>query len=223
MDLTPEEQASFDELAARARQLEPEDRELEAPPPDVWEGIQAALADVDAIPDTDADTDTDTDADTDTEAPEASADVVQLAARSPRTYLWLVGVAAVLLLLVLGGWLLTAEADDDVIGRTDLQALDETGAVVGDARLIDDDGELRLRIDTEPIEPGDDGYLEVWVIDPDITELVSLGPVRPDGTYDLPPGIDPERFPIVDISREPLNGDPTHSGDSVVQGQLQFV
>jgi hypothetical protein len=209
MDLTPDEQASFDELAARARQLEPADRELEAPPPDVWEGIQAALADVDAV--------------AGAEAPEASADVVELAARSPRTYVWLVGVAAVLLLLVLGGWLLTAEADDDVIGRTDLQALDETGAVVGDARLIDDDGELRLQIDTEPIEPGEDGYLEVWVIDPDITELVSLGPVRPDGSYDLPPGIDPEQFPIVDISREPLNGDPTHSGDSVVQGQLQFV
>ena len=52
------------------------------------------------------------------------------------------------------------------------------------------------------------------------TTLVSLGPLRPDGIYDIPPGVDPSRFPIVDVSVEPVDGDPTHSGDSVLRGEL---
>jgi len=58
------------------------------------------------------------------------------------------------------------------------------------------------------------------MIDTDVTRLVSLGPVRADGTYDLPPGLDPAQFPVVDVSVEPLDGDPTHSGDSVLRGEL---
>jgi anti-sigma-K factor RskA len=207
MDLTPDERASFDELAARARQLDDRDRALEAPPPEVWDAIEAALVAPTPI------------------EPPTPLRPDERAGPRPRPYQWVVSIAAVALLVVLGGWLLSGRSDttDTIVGRTDLQALDDTGAVVGDAELVDADGELRLQIQTEPLSPGDDGYLEVWVIDPDITELISLGPVRPDGTYDLPPGIDPERFPIVDISREPLNGDPTHSGDSLVQGQLEFA
>jgi hypothetical protein len=60
----------------------------------------------------------------------------------------------------------------------------------------------------------------VWLINPSVTELVSLGPLRADGDYDVPPGVDAAEFPIVDISDEPVDGDPSHSGDSVLRGQL---
>jgi hypothetical protein len=76
-------------------------------------------------------------------------------------------------------------------------------------------------VETTGLDPGD-GFLEVWVIDAEVTKLVSLGPSRPDGTYDLPPGLDPEDFPVVDVSVEPLDGDPAHSGDSVLRGELTF-
>ena len=65
-------------------------------------------------------------------------------------------------------------------------------------------------------------FVEVWVIDTEVSQLVSLGPIRADGTYDLPAGIDPSAFPIVDVSIEPLDGDPRHSGNSVLRGQLTF-
>jgi hypothetical protein len=216
MDLTPDGQAAFDDLAARARQLEPGDTELQAPPPDVWDAIQAALAEP---------------ATSDGRAPLATVDPSSEpgTARDDGgrwTGRWVVsavGIAARVILLALGAWLLSGSGSESIIGRAELEALDDSGAVVGDAQLVDVDGELRLQITTGALDPGDDGYLEVWVIDPDITELVSLGPVRADGTYDLPAGLDPEQFPIVDISREPLNGDPTHSGDSLVQGQLEFT
>jgi hypothetical protein len=86
---------------------------------------------------------------------------------------------------------------------------------------VDDDGDLVLQVEAEGLDAGD-GFLEVWVIDPEVTKLVSLGPSRPDGSYDLPSGLDPEEFPVVDVSVEPLDGDPAHSGDSVLRGTLTF-
>jgi hypothetical protein len=44
--------------------------------------------------------------------------------------------------------------------------------------------------------------------------------VRPDATYAVPGGIDYRNFPIVDVSVEPPDGDPTHSGDSILRGTL---
>ena len=76
-------------------------------------------------------------------------------------------------------------------------------------------------VDTTGIDAGE-GFAEVWLIDTEVEQLVSLGPLRSDGRYDLPSGLEPEAFPIVDVSREPLDGDPTHSGDSVLRGQLEF-
>jgi hypothetical protein len=37
----------------------------------------------------------------------------------------------------------------------------------------------------------------------------------------VPPAIDTERFSVVDISREPQDGDPAHSTDSVLRGPLR--
>ena len=93
------------------------------------------------------------------------------------------------------------------------------GGGSGRAELVNADGVKQIRLETADLDAGD-GFLEVWVIDPSVTKLVSLGPLRPDGIYDLPEGLDPAQFPIVDISVEPVDGDPTHSGNSVLRGQL---
>ena len=82
-------------------------------------------------------------------------------------------------------------------------------------------GQLQLRLDTADLDAGD-GFLEVWVIDSAVERLVSLGPLRPDGVYDLPAGLDPAEFPVVDVSVEPIDGDPTHSGNSVLRGVLEL-
>jgi anti-sigma-K factor RskA len=113
--------------------------------------------------------------------------------------------------------------DDDtaepvVVASATLDPL--SGAGSGTAELLDTDGHLQLRVETADLDAGD-GFLEVWVIDTAVERLVSLGPARADGLYDLPPGLDPQAFPIVDVSVEPIDGDPTHSGDSLLRGQLQ--
>ena len=127
------------------------------------------------------------------------------------------GIAVVAGVVVLGG---DDEPEPTVVATAALDSLGASGS--GSAELLDTDGHLQLRVETDDLDPGD-GFLEVWVIDTAVERLVSLGPVRADGLYDLPPGLDPEAFPIVDVSVEPIDGDPTHSGDSVLRGQLERV
>jgi anti-sigma-K factor RskA len=125
--------------------------------------------------------------------------------------------AAVVLVAALGAFALIGDDGGDVVAAVDLEPLSDGGT--GTARLVEHDGTLQLHVDTADLDPGD-GYLELWLIDPTVTQLISLGPLRDDGTYDLPPHVDPSAFPIVDVSIEPVDGDPTHSGQSVLRGEL---
>jgi anti-sigma-K factor RskA len=198
-------------LRALADRLDPADVVWETPPDGLWDRIAAAAGPA--------------------PAPAPVAPVHDLAAQRDRATTgrrarpgalpWVLAAAAAVVVLAAGGWILSSTDDDPtVVASSTLDQLQDVGA--GRAELVDQDGTLQLRLDTSGLDAGDDDFLEVWVIDPDVTQLVSLGPLREDGLYDLPPGLDPEAFPIVDVSVEPIDGDPTHSGDSLLRGQLQF-
>jgi Anti-sigma-K factor rskA len=75
---------------------------------------------------------------------------------------------------------------------------------------------LHLEVDKLPSEAGN--YIEVWMIDRQVKGMISLGPYHGNGDYVIPNGIDPKSFPIVDVSIEPDDGVPTHSGKSIVRG-----
>lgn len=64
------------------------------------------------------------------------------------------------------------------------------------------------------------GYQEVWLIGTDLTRLISLGIMKSDsGTFPLPADLNLADFPpIVDVSDEPLDGNPGHSSVSIVRG-----
>jgi hypothetical protein len=71
----------------------------------------------------------------------------------------------------------------------------------------------------------DGDYLEVWLLDPDGTRLVSLGGLtRADGSYQgtftVPAGLPFGEFNTVDVSVERWDGDPGHSKQSVLRGSL---
>ena len=62
---------------------------------------------------------------------------------------------------------------------------------------------------------------EVWLIKADASGLVSIGLLDgATGRFSIPDGLDLAQYPLVDVSSEPDNGDPAHSGDSIVRGQL---
>jgi hypothetical protein len=248
---TPSDAGDDDELAqlrALAGRVRPEAVAWETPPADLWDRIAAGAERIDAetldpptalddrYPAPEGGTATPGDggvaepAPADTE-PDA-ADVRPLdAARRARAggarrgpaRPWLLAVAAAIVLAVGAGALVVRLAGDDeptVVAASSLERLaGDSGE--GSAELLDDDGTLQLQVDTAGLDAGD-GFLEVWVIDPDVTKLISLGPLRADGRYDLPPGFDAEAFPIVDVSVEPIDGNPAHSGDSRLRGTLQF-
>ncbi|MCL6731090.1 anti-sigma factor [Streptomyces neyagawaensis] len=70
--------------------------------------------------------------------------------------------------------------------------------------------------------PRTDGYYEVWLMDRTHTRLVAMGVLGPDGTatLPLPARIDLGRYPLIDVSAQEDDGNPAHSGTSVVRGTL---
>lgn len=217
----------FDDLAAlRAigRDLSADEPDWDSPPDDLWARIEAeafgggtsAAEPVTAAepvhpPTTGAGG-----------GPAEDATVVAFPGPDQRRRRWLLPVAGVAAaaLIVVGIVVANGSGTDDepeLIASVTLDVLGDAGS--GRAELVNADGVKQIRLETADLDAGD-GFLEVWVIDPSVTKLVSLGPLRPDGIYDLPAGLDPTDFPIVDISVEPVDGDPTHSGNSVLRGQL---
>lgn len=145
-------------------------------------------------------------------------------ARRPRRTWGLAAAAAALVLVVVVGAVALTRDDDtgSVVATADLEPLPDepTGAATPTrADLVDHDGRLQLDLSTTKL-PTPPGYYEIWLIDTAIEGMVSLGPARADGTYTVPPDVDPADYPIVDVSIEPPDGNPTHSGVSVLRGTL---
>jgi hypothetical protein len=101
-----------------------------------------------------------------------------------------------------------------------LAPLDDADAS-GSAVVVErPDGSRVLRVDLK-VPSLDDAYYEAWLLRPDVSGMVPLGLVDSGDTdFELPAGLDLGRFPVVDVSVEPLDGDPAHSGNSVVRGEL---
>jgi hypothetical protein len=100
-----------------------------------------------------------------------------------------------------------------------------TAEIVGvDASGADPTGGPALRLTLAEL-PEVPGYHGVWLIDPDTGQMISLGTLPGDsgdvsGTFPVPPGLDLSAYRLVDVSDEPLDGDPAHSGVSLLRGTL---
>ena len=94
-----------------------------------------------------------------------------------------------------------------------------TPAESGIARLLRTADGAQVRVDAAGL-PTVDGAYEVWLFGPD-GRMVSLGVLdRGTGTFTVPHGIDPNAYRTVDISDEPADGNPVHSGVSVLRGVI---
>lgn len=139
----------------------------------------------------------------------------------------MVAVAASVVVLAAGiglGVLVSGGGDGDG-GDGPVLALERLGGAGagagGEARLVDDAGEgLRLRV--AGLAPSSSGeFYELWLLDgPE--RLVSLGSFRvpASGSADVavPLPVPIGDFAFIDVSVEREDGDPGHSGDSVLRG-----
>ena len=175
------------------------------PPPRVWDAIAAATG-VSATP---------------ASQPEPEpARVATVTERHPRRNRWLAVAAAAAVVAGLAGAVALSRDDaSQVVAGATLDPLDDDGSS-GRAEVRERDGVRSLEVDLDAPSLGE-GYYEVWLLRPDVTGLVPLGVVH-QGTnvVPLPEGIDLGAYPVVDVSIEPLDGDPAHSGVSVARGSL---
>jgi len=199
-------QSELDQLRAvvtASRSVEPADRPS-APPAAVWErvaeelGLSTTTVDVPLL----------------AFAPRRGPSWRTLAAASVAAAL--IGALATLGIVaaVSGG-----SAPTTVVARASLAPLPAHSGS-GTASVVDVGAGRALDIDVSGLGPVD-GFYEVWLLDADGKKLVSLGLLRgTHGRFALPPGVDISTYPLVDVSIEPADGNPLHSGNSVVRGRL---
>jgi anti-sigma-K factor RskA len=101
-----------------------------------------------------------------------------------------------------------------------LVALTDTAAS-GEVVLPAGRGQRSMVVDTSGLPPAD-GFYEVWLLDLEQDRMVALGVLDDTGRGRLtvPEGVEMGDYPEVDVSLEPDDGDPAHSGDSVLRGEL---
>jgi hypothetical protein len=200
--------SEVDELAAvvrQARQITPADA-LVAPPASVWDAIAAEVAD----------------------PPEAApvAEVVPLARR--RRTSWVSVAAAACLGLVVGGGATYAatssqrtNAPSTVVAQASLAPLPGSDAR-GNVEVVSTSSGPRVVVDVTGLAKPE-GYYEVWLLDAKGDKLVALGALdgSAKGSFAMPQGIAMTDYPVVDVSLQAPNGDPSHSHHSLVRGTLR--
>jgi Anti-sigma-K factor rskA len=100
-------------------------------------------------------------------------------------------------------------------------------ATSGTANVVEYGSVRRVVIEvTEPARGTAGEYLEAWLMDTDGRQLYSLGTLTPEpddtrfhGTFRLPPDLQLTTFDTVDVSAERFDGNPTHSGASLLRGR----
>ena len=150
--------------------------------------------------------------------------------RRPRRLVPLTAVAAATILVVAGAWVALRSAD----GSETAGDLEYEGPIVGP----DGRGELRVvatgigrvvDLDTRALEILPAGeYYEVWFVADDDTperpNRISAGTFHPDpdgrSHVTFAAAVDPARFPTVEITAEPADGDPAVTGRIVMSAEI---
>ncbi len=137
--------------------------------------------------------------------------------------LFTLAASVALLLVIVGVGVALRPSQPVEVAAASLDAFPAHPGARGSATVIEtDDRERVVRVTLDDAADADDGYREVWLITADATALVSLGTLEgSEGTFPIPPGIDIDEYVLVDVSLEPEDGDPQHSGDSIVRGELR--
>ena len=210
-------------IGALLRSMTEDDLEFAAPPADLWNDIEAAVF---------ADSPSDTVGEESGESP--TNNVVDITSRF-RLGTAFYAAAAAAVVVVIGALVVAASGNDspsfEVVGdaRLDWQEgfVDEGVTLTVDATILGTDSAQAVQLSAAALPPRASEDLELWIIGIDATgelTISTLGIIESgaDSTYEIPDDFDTSAFDtvLVDISYEPRDGDETHSGASIVRGEI---
>jgi hypothetical protein len=96
--------------------------------------------------------------------------------------------------------------------------LPPTDGQLGKAELVAAPTGQEVRVNTADLPPATNTSYEVWLFGDD-GKMVSLGTLdNGNGTFTVPQGINTREYRVVDVSDEPPDGNPAHSGISLIRG-----
>lgn len=230
------EVAELAHLAGVGREVE-DATPLESPSPEVWRRIQAELGfsvtrsevirtrppepvptpAVGEIPPPDPEPEV-------TDPPRRLSDAMPGRTRGRRV-LALVLAAALVLIAGIGiglGWNSLSRPTPTVVAEAELTpaapAWDGSAGQATLERNTSGQQLLVVRLDTPRPVPG---ARVVWLMDKTHTKMQPVGILTStEGEWTVPIDVDLARFPVIDISDEPFDGNPAHSGNSIVRGTL---
>lgn len=182
----------------------------EYPPESVWSAIASELSEGEGVPVSPSTPEA-------TGAPSGRGRVRAFRQGLP----WLAAAAALVLGLAVGRAM--GVGDEGQVARVaQLSTVDGPSEGRGDVRLVRSDDGLTLRVSPADLPEGE-GYLELWLINTDGTRMVSVGVLDGEATrsYQVTQDLIDQGYTIVDISREPYDDKPEHSGDSLARGELE--
>ncbi len=210
-------------IDALLRSMTDDDLEFAAPPADLWNDIEAAVF---------ADSPSDTVGEESGESP--TNNVVDITSRFRRGTAFFAAAAAAVV-VVIGALVVAASGNDspsfEVVGdaRLDWQEgfVAEGAELTVDATILGTDSAQAVQLNAAALPPRAGEDLELWLIGIDAAgelTISTLGIIESDadGTYEVPDDFDSSAFDtvLVDISYEPRDGDETHSGASIVRGEI---
>ncbi len=229
VDACPEcrdELESLRRVAHLARSGSPLDDRLEQPDPSVWTRISTTLALDPAVGPSRAAVASSPDA----HAALAPAPLRRMQPRPPRrrrARRWAVALSVAAAVVVGAGIAgiaivrVNTSVPESVTTRASLTALPRWTGSRGVALVERSTGGEREVVVSLTVSHGASGYREVWLMSRDLTKLISIGVLSgTKGRFILPADVSLKAYPVVDISEEPLDGNPAHSGDSIVRGTL---
>ncbi len=207
-------ESDFGEVMAILREG-PIDKPTELPSEQVWTAIAKEVGGDVAAAATILDEEGEAD-----EAVVSPAPVVSLDERrsNGRRFAIITAVAAAILLVAVP-LALAIGGDDGPEQRAELLALggfDGSGQAELSGRTLD--------IDLEGLDAPEGSFYELWLLDlegDELQDLRSLGRVDANGSFTVPADVDLSEFSVVDVSVEPEDNNPDHSGDSVLRGGLE--
>jgi anti-sigma-K factor RskA len=89
---------------------------------------------------------------------------------------------------------------------------------LGQAELVAAPTGQEVRVNAADLPPASNSSYEVWLFG-DNGKMVSLGTLdNGNGTFTVPQGINTREYRVVDVSDEPPDGNPAHSGISLIRG-----